>query len=98
MRRFLPGVVAALGFALVLAGVVVFELADQSPADFGWSAYMPLPSDAVSPSPFAYTFSDGWAVFWSGQQVLGALLVVVGLLVLTAVGSWLLGRRTTARF
>jgi hypothetical protein len=35
-------------------------------------------------------------VLWTGTHLLGAALVVLGLLVLTAVGGWLVGRRSDA--
>jgi heme/copper-type cytochrome/quinol oxidase subunit 1 len=97
VKRHLPGVIAAVAFALVLGGVVVFEVGERSGSalDFGWTAYAPLPPDAYR-SQVTLSFDDGWAVLWGGAQVLGGLLVVVGLLVLTAVGSWLTGRRSAA--
>jgi hypothetical protein len=36
-------------------------------------------------------------VLWTGQHLLGAGLLVLGLLVLAGVGGWLLGRRTGRR-
>jgi hypothetical protein len=33
-------------------------------------------------------------VLWTGGQLTGVLLVVLGLLALVAVGGWLLGRRS----
>ena len=109
MRRHLPGIIAAFAFVQVLVGVVVFEVGERSgsPANFGWTAYAPLPAESYwttysAPPAEAYGsqltlgFYDGGAVLSSGGQVLGAVLVVVGLLVLTAVGSWLAGRRSAA--
>jgi hypothetical protein len=99
VRRFLPGAAAALGAALVLAGVIVFEVANRSgsPLEFGWSAYAPLEPSVAYQSDVSLNFSDRWAVLWTGTHLLGAALIVLGLLTLTAVGGWLLGRRSGAR-
>jgi heme/copper-type cytochrome/quinol oxidase subunit 1 len=47
MRRSLPAVVAVLGVALVVGGVVVFVVAGGSgaPFEFGWTSYRPLESE-----------------------------------------------------
>jgi heme/copper-type cytochrome/quinol oxidase subunit 1 len=99
MRRLLPAVVAALGVALAGSGVVVFAVANRSgtPADFGWSAYAPLEPQVGHQSRLTVSFSDRWTVLWTGGHLLGALLLVLGLLVLAAVGGWLLGRRSRVR-
>jgi hypothetical protein len=95
MRRTLPWLVAGLGAVLVAAGGAVFAEANRDAADFGWSAYVPLDQ---TPSAYrsAITFSNG-TVLWTGQHLLGAVLVVLGLLVLTGVGGWLLGRPAAPR-
>jgi hypothetical protein len=91
MRRALPWIVAGLGVVLVAAGVAVFAAANRGPVDFGWASYGPLePSQSAYQS--ALTFSEG-TVLWTGEHVLGAGLLVLGLLVLAGVGGWLLGRR-----
>ena len=94
MRRAGPWLVGALGAVLLVAGIVVFALADA--AGFGWTAYTasyaPLEADAYS-SELSLTFSEG-SVLWSGQHALGAGSVVAGLLVLVGLGGWLLGRRS----
>jgi heme/copper-type cytochrome/quinol oxidase subunit 1 len=98
MRRALPWLVAGLGAVLVAAGVVVFTAANRGAADFGWSSYAPLePTDDAYRSAITYTFSGGTTVLWTGQHLLGAGLVVLGLLVLNGVGGWLLGRRVGRR-
>jgi heme/copper-type cytochrome/quinol oxidase subunit 1 len=99
VRRFLPAGVAALGVLLVVAGVVVFVVANTSGAssDFGWTAYAPLDPAVANRSRLTLTFGDRWTVLWTGRHLLGALLVVLGLLALAAVGGWLLGRRTRTR-
>jgi hypothetical protein len=94
VRRALPWVVGALGGVLLLAGVVVFAVANS--AEFGWTAYTasyaPL-EPAVDAGPVGVTFSEG-AVLWSPQHALGAGLAVLGLLVLVGLGGWVLGRRS----
>jgi hypothetical protein len=97
MRRALPWVVGASGAALLVAGVVVFALANS--AGFGWTAYTasdaPLEPGAFT-SDLTLTFSDG-AVLWSWTHAFGAGLVVLGLLVLVGLGGWFLGRRSAGR-
>lgn len=99
MRRFLPGLVAGSGVLLVVAGVVVFAVANGSgaPQDFGWTAYAPLSATRDYASRLTLTFSDRWTVLWNGEHLLGAALVVLGLLTSAAVGGWLLGRRSGTR-
>jgi heme/copper-type cytochrome/quinol oxidase subunit 1 len=99
VRRLVPALLAVLGVGLVVAGVVVLAVADDAPGprDVGWSAYTPLADDAAYRSGLALAFDDQGAVLWTGQHVVGALLAVAGLLVLTALGGWWLGRRSSAR-
>jgi hypothetical protein len=94
MRRALPWLLTGLGAVLVAAGAVVFTAANRGAADFGWSSYAPLEQTGrTARSAIIYTFSDGTTVLWTGQHLLGAGLVVLGLLVLAGVGGWVLGRR-----
>jgi hypothetical protein len=99
MRRAVPWLVVGLGAVLIAAGAAVFAAAnrgaaDFGAADFGWSSYAPLEqTERAYRSAITYTFSDGTTVLWTGQHLLGAGLIVLGLLVLTGVGGWLLGRR-----
>jgi hypothetical protein len=94
MRRTLPWAVALLGLLLVAGGVAVFVVGSR-PADFGWSAYAPLP-----PVPDAYrsglqlTFDDGPAVLWTRTAALGAGIVGAGLLVLAGLVGWVVGLRS----
>jgi heme/copper-type cytochrome/quinol oxidase subunit 1 len=89
--RRLPVVLAALGWALLAVGITVFWSANRTAAaaDVGWSAYTPLQPGEPVPVLF---FGDG-TVLWTRGHVMGALLVVVGLLVLAALAGWWLGRR-----
>ncbi len=96
MRRALPWSAALLGGALVVGGGIVFALANGSPADLGWAAYTPVEETGAYQSSLTVTFAGG-GVLWAGQHVLGAGLVVAGLLVLAGVGGWLLGRRSGRR-
>lgn len=95
MRRAFPWLVTGLGVVLAVAGVLVFAAANRGPADFGWAAYMPLQETHADYSN-AVTFSDG-SVLWTREHLLGAALLVGGLLVLTAALAWLLGRRAGRR-
>jgi heme/copper-type cytochrome/quinol oxidase subunit 1 len=95
VRRAIPWLVAGIGAALAVAGVLVFAVANRGPADFGWSSYAPL-QETQSAYVSAVTFSAG-SVLWTGQHLLGAGLLVAGLLVLTGALAWLLGRRAGRR-
>jgi heme/copper-type cytochrome/quinol oxidase subunit 1 len=99
VRRVLPGAVTVLGAALLTAGVVVFAVANRSgaPTDFGWTAYAPLEPQVAYQSELTLSFGDRWTVLWTGTHLLGAVLAVVGLLVLAGVAGWLLGRRSGRR-
>jgi len=95
VRRALPWLLAGAGAALVLAGVAVFWRANLLPS--GWTAYtssyQPL---SAYQSTLTLSF-EGGTVLWTGQHLLGAGLVVLGLLVMAATGGWLLGRRSGRR-
>lgn len=97
MRRALPWLLAGLGVVLVETGIAVFAAAIHGPggADFGWSSYAPL---QPTQTPLeTYTFVDPATVLWTGQHLLGAVLLVLGLLALVGVVGWLLGRRAGRR-
>jgi hypothetical protein len=100
MRRALPWVLAGLGAALLVAGIALFWLANTLPS--GWAEYSGSyePLEPGEPRPYASGLTpsfEGGSVLWTGQHVLGAVLAVLGLLVLAAVGGWLLGRRAGRR-
>ena len=92
MRRALPWLVAGLGVVLAAGGVALFWATNLSGGGgVGWAAYAPLTAgDPVPPGA-------GWQVVWTRGHLVGAVLVGAGLLVLAAVGGWLLGRRSTRR-
>jgi hypothetical protein len=92
--RRLPVVIAALGWALVALGITVFWSANRGGEthDFGWSAYTPpQPGE-----PLPVLFLGEGTVLWTRGHLLGAGLVVVGLLVLAALAGWWFGRRRGA--
>ena len=99
MRRALPWIVGAVGGALVVAGAVVFVLANKAGVpDFGWTAYAPLePEVAPAYSSDLVLSFDGWTVLWTAGHLLGVLLAGLGLLLLTGLAGWLLGRRSGRR-
>lgn len=76
-------VASVLTLVLVVGGVVV--LATAEPVSFGWFAYAPLSGDS---------FSTPWALAWTSQQVVGAVLVALGLLLGAGAAGYLIGRRT----
>ncbi|HLM04311.1 MAG TPA: hypothetical protein VK402_03860 [Blastococcus sp.] len=96
MRRAVPGILAFLGLALVMAGIAVFAAANHaSVPDFGWTSYAPL--EPQVPGPFdtsTYAYAPDWTVLWTAGHLAGAGLAVLGLLVLAGVCGWALGRRT----
>jgi heme/copper-type cytochrome/quinol oxidase subunit 1 len=95
VRRLLPWTVAAVGIAFAVAGVLVFAAGNRvlvGGADFGWTSYAPLQPGDPAPDR-TLTFGDGWTVLWTGRHVVGAGLLVLGLLTLSALGGWLLGSR-----
>jgi heme/copper-type cytochrome/quinol oxidase subunit 1 len=96
VSRVLPGLVAGVAGVLVAAGVVFFAVANGSgaPPDFGWTAYAPLSPNGVYDSRPTLVLGDRWTVLWTGGHLLGAALVVLGLVILAGVGGWLLGRRS----
>jgi hypothetical protein len=95
-KEALPWITGGVGLAVALIGIAVFAAANRhgSPADFGWYAYAPLePGAGPYSSSWEIVFgSDSWQVLWTGGHLLGAGLVVAGLLVLAASGGFLLGR------
>ena len=95
MSRGLPWAVAVLGLSSVVGGVVLFVVGNQ-PGDFGWTAYGPAPSDAYR-STLELTFDDGTAVLWTQTSVLGAVLAVLGLLLLAGLAGWVIGVRSRNR-
>jgi hypothetical protein len=95
VRRALPWLVGALGGVLLVAGVIVFAVANS--AGVGWTAYTagyaPLEPVIDAYRSDLVLFSDG-AVLWTPRHALGAGLAGLGLLVLVGLGGWLLGRRS----
>jgi heme/copper-type cytochrome/quinol oxidase subunit 1 len=87
-------VLTALGVALLVTGAVVFATTDPvRPVDFGWYAYAPLSEEqAAYSSTLRIAFDDG-RVVWTGGRLVGAGLVVAGLLVLAGLTGWAVGRR-----
>jgi multisubunit Na+/H+ antiporter MnhC subunit len=84
MRRFVP---LAAGVVLILVGIGLYVVSRPEASDYGWFAYTPLNEDLPT---FA---SSGQLVFLTQGRVLGALVIGVGLLVVTAAVAYWLGRR-----
>ena len=67
--------VLAVGSVLSVVGVVVLVVASARPVSFGWFAYAPL-SDT--------TFTADGVNLFSTASLVGAVVLVIGLLVLAA--------------
>ena len=98
MRRTAPWFAGALGALLIVAGVFVFAAANRAAGEFGWFSGGYVPLEPGDPVPYSSTFhltyfESGWDVRWTGTHLIGAGLVVLGALVLAALGGWLAGRR-----
>jgi hypothetical protein len=95
MRRAVPWVTGVLAVALLVAGAVTFAATEPAtPGDVGWSADEPLPPGRPVPytSTLVLSFDDS-TVMWSDGGLVGAGLVVGGLLLLAALAGWAVGRR-----
>lgn len=77
--------VLAVGSVLSVVGVVVLAVASARPVSFGWFAYAPLSNTTFT--------ADGVHLF-STASLIGASVLVIGLLVLAA---WLGYRRGVRR-
>ena len=77
-------VLGSAALLLLVGGLVVF-LGGRDTVGFGWYAYSPL-TDGGSFQGF-----DG-AVMWSRRQLVGAGLVVLGLVLTAGTAGYLLGR------
>ncbi|MCZ2837481.1 hypothetical protein [Modestobacter sp. VKM Ac-2985] len=100
MSRAAPRLVLALGAVLCALGVALFWWANRSgsPTDGGWAAYPTLPTGTAYQSSLTLSFDDDrWAVLWTAGHVVGAVLVVAGLLGLSGLAGWSLGRRRAGR-
>ena len=98
MRQRLPRLVGVLGGLLAIVGIIVFVLASGGPDVVVYDgSYEPLDTDSAYDSSLTLDVGEGFLVAWSTQQALGAALAVSGLLVLAALGGWLLGRRAVPR-
>lgn len=100
MRQVSPRLVGALGALLVTVGAVVFAAAAGGPVGVVYDGVHPLLDevDSAYESSMTLTLDDGLAVAWTTGQALGASSVVLGLLVLAALGGWLMrGRPDSSR-
>ncbi|MGY1821820.1 hypothetical protein [Geodermatophilus sp. SYSU D00079] len=97
MRRAAPWLAAGAGTALVVAGVVVSWWAGTARWVTYGGSYTPLVPGAPSAYESRLELDLDGTVLWTWRHAAGAGLVVLGLLVLAAVGGWLLGRRAGRR-
>ncbi len=93
MRRALPALLGALGSVLVGVGVAVFWLTNARRWTAYDGSYTPLEPGSAYESRLTLTVDDRWTVLWTAGHLVGALLVVSGLLVVATTGGWWLGRR-----
>lgn len=78
-----PAIMAVLGLALIVGGVVV--VASTPPVSFGWFAYAPESDTVLLPTPVPPSL------------LIGQLLVALGTAFLVGVAGWLFGRWATGR-
>ena len=97
MSRALPWLLAGLGGALVVAGVLVVLGSAADPVTVYTGGYAPL--DPADPGPYRSELTlafDGAGRSPVGPHV-GGGLVVLGLLVLSALAGWFAGLRAARR-
>jgi hypothetical protein len=96
MRRA-PLLLGVLVWVLVAAGVTVFWFADRAggPAGTGYTgSYEPLPpAGSEAYRSVLFLSYDEWTVLWTSTHLVGAGLLMGGLLVLAGLVGWLIGRR-----
>ena len=97
MSPALPRVVAGLGAVLVLVGLAVALTSGRDPVTTYTGSYSPLEADDVDAYQSVLTLTYDATIRWTVGQLVGAGLLVAGLLLLTAVGGWVAGRRTARR-
>ncbi|MEJ5944008.1 hypothetical protein WDZ17_01685 [Pseudokineococcus basanitobsidens] len=86
------GLLVVAAALLVVAGAVV--TATAPPTSFGWFAYAPFSGDRyVPPSLDDGALSPALPLVLGGQQLVGAVLVVLGLVVAGVALGTRLGRR-----
>ncbi len=80
----------------MLVGAVVFAAASGGPDVVTYDGSYALLDevDSAYESSLTLSLDGGPLLAWTAGRALGAALVVLGLLVLAALGGWSLGRRT----
>ena len=94
MRRGLPSVVAGLGTMLALVGLAVVLASEAEPVVVYEGSYAPLDPETLDANRSVLERTFDGMVIWTGAELVGGALLVMGLLVLTAVGGWVAGRRS----
>jgi hypothetical protein len=92
VKRLGPVLVAVAAWLLVAAGVATFWAATRRGGP-GWTAYTGSYAPLEPGEPVPVLFLGEGGVLWTSMHLVGAALVVLGLLVLAALGGWWLGRR-----
>ena len=88
MRRGLPQAVAGLGIALALVGLVVLLTSGTEPVTVYTGSYSALDAETRDEYRNVLELSLDGTVSWTVEQLVGAGLLGIGLLVLSAVGGW----------
>ena len=94
MRRGLPWAAAGLGIALALSGLALVLTSDAEPVTVYTGSYSPLDAETLDEYRSVLELTYDGTVSWTVAQLVGAGLLVVGLLLLSAVGGWVAGRRS----
>lgn len=99
MKRWIPVAVGGVGAALAIAGVAIFWRTNVAASMLhGSASYAPLEAEGSGSRAGWFAYSGGRIVVgWTAGHLIGAGLLLLGLLALSGVGGWWLGRRSARR-
>jgi hypothetical protein len=92
-----PWLLAGLGGTLVVAGLAVVLTSGAAPVEVLTGSYRPLEAADLDEYRSVLTLTYDGTVQWTGGQLVGGALVVLGLLVLTGLAGWSAGIRAGRR-
>ena len=86
--------VTGLGTALALVGLAVVLASEAEPVIVYEGSYAPLDAETLDGYQSVLELTHDGTVTWTGAELAGMGLLVIGLLLLSAVGGWAAGRRS----